>query len=107
MAGRIRMTPAFFHVLLCLTDGSRHGYALLSEIEQRSGGGVRLGPSSLYYALGRLEDAGLIAEAPAPPGADEPHEDQRRYYALTPPGRERLAEEVAVMSNIVEHAEAR
>jgi len=101
-----RMTSVLFHLLLSLAEGEKHGYALLSEVAERTGGKLELGPSSLYYSLGRLEDAGLIRRAEAPPRTDEPHEEQRRYYALTPAGRAKLDEEVGVLSSIVDHARA-
>ena len=43
----IRMTPAFFFLLLALTEGSRHGHVMAREVEERSGGSVKLGPGSL------------------------------------------------------------
>lgn len=100
----IRMTPVFFHLLLSLADGPRHPYAVLGEIEKRSGGSLTLGPSSLYYAVGRLEDAGWIREVEEVEGSDEPHEEQRRYYALTERGRTRLEEELATLADIVDRA---
>ena len=102
----LRLTPAFVHLLLALSAGPRHGYALMQEIEQRTGGRIRLGPSSLYYSLARLEDAGLIEEVEAP-AADlrgEPHAERRRYYRLTKRGRQRVADEAAVLADIVAHA---
>lgn len=106
--GDLRMTPAFFHLLLSLSGGAKHGYAMMQEIETRTDGRVRLGPSSLYYSLGRLEDAGLIAESEGPDDAvDEPHEERRRYYSLTERGRRRLADESRVLEDIVAHARAR
>lgn len=104
----LRMTPAFFHLLLSLSASAKHGYAMMQEIEDRTEGRVRLGPSSLYYSLGRLEDAGLIEETEAPEAAgDEPHGERRRYYQLTASGRQRLREESEVLADIVAHARAR
>lgn len=102
----IRLTPAFVHVLLTLSGGARHGYALMQEIEERTAGRIRLGPSSLYYSLSRLQDAGFIEEADAPAAdvRDEPHGERRRYYRLTRGGRKRLVEETAVLADIVAHA---
>lgn len=102
----IRMTPAFLHLLLSLSDAPKHGYHMMGEIEERTAGKVRLGPSSLYYSLGRLEDAGLIREVEGPTDEDEPHGDRRRYYALTDEGRSRLREESEVLAGIVAHARA-
>lgn len=105
---KLRLNPAYYHVLLALAGRPRHGYALMQEIEERTSGQIRLGPSSLYYSLGRLQDGGLIEETPAP-AADvrsEPHGEQRRYYRLTDDGRSRLEAETAVLAEIVAHARA-
>lgn len=103
----LRMTPAFFHLLLSLSEEPKHGYHMRQEIEERTEGSVRLGPSSLYYSLGRLEDAGLIREVEGPADEDEPHGERRRYYALTDEGRRRLRDETEVLAEIVAHARAR
>jgi DNA-binding PadR family transcriptional regulator len=99
-----RMTPAFFHLLLALSAEPKHGYAMMREIAERTGGRISLGPSSLYYSLGRLEDAGLIQATDGPAEGDDPHEERRRYYRLTDPGREKLRVESAVLADIVAHA---
>jgi DNA-binding PadR family transcriptional regulator len=93
-------------VLLALAEAPRHGYALMQEIEGRTAGRLRLGPSSLYYSLGRLQDGGLIDEVdvPADELRSEPHGERRRYYRLTGAGRERLEQEAAVLADIVAHA---
>jgi DNA-binding PadR family transcriptional regulator len=101
-----KMTPALFHVLLALAEGPRHGYALLGAIAERTGGRIELGPSSLYYSLGRLEDAGLITETAPGAEGDEPHEEQRRYYRLTSRGRRHLSDELGLLHGIVDHARA-
>jgi DNA-binding PadR family transcriptional regulator len=102
----LRVTPGILYVLLSLAEGSRHGYAILSEVESRSKEKVQLGPSTLYYTLGRLADAGLIEEnaGPQEPEEADPHESQRRYFALTDLGRERLRAEVGVLTDLVDHA---
>ena len=107
MSRELRLTSSFFHLLLCLAEGPKHGYGMMLEIEDRTEGALRIGPSSLYYALGRLEDEGLIAAAEVPDSGDQAHEERRRYYALTPAGRARLKEEVAVLAHVMEHARAR
>lgn len=104
--GSLRIGPRYFHLLLGLSGGPRHGYALMRELAERTGGRVELGPSSLYYSLGRLEDAGLIEAVEGVGDSDEPHEDQRRYYALTDAGRERLDEESRILEGLLDHAKA-
>lgn len=100
----IRMTPAFFFLMLALADGSRHGHAMARDVDERSGGSVKLGPGSLYWSLGRLADVALIEEVDPP--ADETDE-RRRFYGLTPFGREVLAREAATLERIVDYAHLR
>jgi DNA-binding PadR family transcriptional regulator len=102
MANRIRMTPVFFHILLALAGGPRHGYALLQEIDRRARGRVKLGPSSLYWALGRLEEAHLIGEVASP--EKDKDDERRRYWQLTEYGRDRLRAELATLTDVLEHA---
>jgi DNA-binding PadR family transcriptional regulator len=83
-------SPSPLHILLALLDGPTHGYGILQHVRARSDGRVRLGTGSLYRHLGRLIDAGLVAEAEPPAG-----DDARRsaYYRLSPRGRAALAAE--------------
>lgn len=106
MSATLRMTPTFLHLMLSFADGPRHGYAAMQEIEERTGGGIRLGPSSLYYSIGRLEQAGLVEEVEVEPDGTEPHEERRRYYRLTAAGRKRLREETRLLEGIVARARA-
>ena len=105
-AQKLRMTPAIMHVLLSLAEGQSHGYAILADMERRSRGAVSLGPSSLYYTLGRLADQSLIEETAGPADATDPHADQRRYFSITDVGREWLETELGVLTDIVDQARA-
>ena len=102
----LRLTPPLYHVLLTLAEGPAHGYSLIGSVAERTEGRVELGPSSLYYALGRLEDAGLIRACSPAPAGDQAHEEQRRYYELTEQGRRRLGEEMEILTGIMKHARA-
>jgi DNA-binding PadR family transcriptional regulator len=76
------LTPATFQILMALADGERHGYAIMKEVEERTGGDVRLGPGTLYGSLKRLLESGLVdegAERADPDMGDE----RRRYYRIT------------------------
>ena len=84
-AARLPLSVQVFQILLSLSTGPAHGYALIEDIADRTGGEVRLTASTLYDALARLVDDGVIEAAGAP--ADE-SDSRRRYYALTPFGRE-------------------
>ena len=79
------LTPVAFEILLALADGEQHGYSIMREVERRSGGAVTLHPGTLYRALARLLESGLIAELDERP--DPQHDDERRrYYQLTERG---------------------
>lgn len=98
------LSPAWFHILLALAAGERHGYAVMQAVAEASRGEVRLGPGTLYGALRRLLELGLVAESPRRP---DPEEDpRRRYYRLTPAGRRALSGEVARHARLVELARA-
>ena len=106
---RLKVTPQILYTMLSLAGGPRHGYAILAEVEQRSGGEIKLGPSSLYYTLGRLEERHLIEAVAAPdaPTTDnEAHAEQRRYFGLTGEGRRVLERELGLLTGLVDHARA-
>ena len=102
---KIRLTPALFHILLSLAEGEKHGYGIMLEVRERTGGSVKLGPGSLYWALDRLEEEGLISETESANGGAE--EERRKYYCLTEIGRTSLSTEAAKLADIVELARAR
>src|SRR5437870_13264205 len=83
------LTPAMFHVLVALADGETHGYAIMKEVEELTGGGVRLSTGTLYGIIKRLLADGLIRESAS--GAD----DRRRAYSLTAFGRDVARAEAA------------
>ena len=93
------------HIMLALADGARHGYAIKQVVEERTGRAIRLGPGTLYEAIQRLEDGGLITESTAA-GADAANgqEAQRRYYRLTDRGWSTLRSEVRRLGELVDHA---
>jgi DNA-binding PadR family transcriptional regulator len=87
------MQEATFLILTALADGQQHGYGILSEVAEISGGRVRLRAGTLYTALDRLRDEGLIQVE-----REEVVDNRlRRYYQLTPAGTARLAAEAARM----------
>jgi len=95
--GRLNDPPTL--ILTSLAGGPRHGYALMTDIKAFAG--VRLGPGTLYGAIGRLEERGLIEPA------DAPDTGRRRPYRLTAAGEQALAAELANLRSVVETGTAR
>ena len=96
---KIRMTPTYFHILLSLVDEEKHGYSVMQEIDQRTNGGLRLRPGSLYWSLNRLLEAELIEEVDSP-GEQDQTVERRRYYRLTDAGSELLTQEAEMWAEI-------
>lgn len=101
------LSPSVVYILLALAEGARHGYAVKQAVESRSEGAVRLGPGTLYEAIQRLQDTGLIREAGSGAEPANGQEAQRRYYALTPRGRRALRSEVEQLGRLVDYARSR
>jgi len=99
------LTPAMFHVLLALAGDDRHGYAILKEVELATGGKVRLSTGTLYGIIKRLLADGLIAELRARPGQAE-DDERRRYYRLTPLGRDIASAEAQRLDEVLTIARA-
>jgi DNA-binding PadR family transcriptional regulator len=77
-------------VLVSLAGGPKHGYAIAADVHAVSG--VRMGPGTLYGAIARLEERGLIEPVPS--------DDRRRPYRLTPSGGETLAGHLAMLERV-------
>jgi DNA-binding PadR family transcriptional regulator len=80
------LTPVVFEIALSLAAGERHGYEIMQDVERRTDGAIALHPGTLYRALGRLLDQGLIEELDERPAADV-DDERRRYYRLTSLGQ--------------------
>ena len=100
----IPLTPPVFHILLAISDGARHGYAIIKEVEVRSRGDVRLSTGTLYAAIKRLLGDGLIEETDSGKAVANVDE-RRRYYCLTALGRKVARAEVNRMIELVNVAE--
>jgi DNA-binding PadR family transcriptional regulator len=86
------LTPTVFHLMLALADGEKHGYGMMRAVEVETQGQMQIRIGSLYGSVRRMMEAGLIQEAPERP--DPALDDERRrYYGLTPFGRQVLAAE--------------
>ena len=92
-----RFTDPAMLILISLADGPKHGYAITEDIDRFAG--FRLGPGTLYGALARLEERGLIAALPP--------EDRRRPYRLTPSGEAALRYQLHSLEAIAAEARRR
>jgi DNA-binding PadR family transcriptional regulator len=97
---RLPLTPAVFHVLLALAGGERHGYSIMREVTESTGGQIKMGPGTLYGTIKRLLEARLIEESDERP---DPHldDERRRYYRLTGVGEEVVKAEARRYADIV------
>ena len=94
------LTPLTMALLLALVREDQHGYALMAEVAQQTG--KRPGTGSLYAALERLVEEGLITAVAEGPG---PREDQRRrLFRITRTGREQARAEAARMLHVLDLA---
>jgi DNA-binding PadR family transcriptional regulator len=99
------LPPAVFHILIALADRDRHGYSIMQDVASRTEGKVQLSAGTLYSAIRRMLEQGLIeelAESPDPSSTDE----RRRYYRLTRFGRRVAAAEVGRLNALVQQARA-
>jgi DNA-binding PadR family transcriptional regulator len=97
------LSPQQFHILLALTDGHLHGYAIIRDVSDRTAGSLRLGTGTLYTALARLEALALVEESDRRPAAAD-DDERRRYYRLTASGRAVLRAETERLDALVRHA---
>jgi DNA-binding PadR family transcriptional regulator len=99
------LKPVEFLILMTVADGGRHGYGIMLDIAERTGGSVRLEAGGLYRSIRRLLGSRLLAEAARRPAADL-DDERRRYYELTPLGRRVVAAEALRLRALVRAAEA-
>jgi DNA-binding PadR family transcriptional regulator len=94
-----------FHMLLSLSEGERHGYALKRAILQRTDGKLNLGSGALYGSINKMLEQGLIEESDERP---DPHldDERRRYYRITPLGLKVVEAEAIRLRDLVRLAEA-
>jgi DNA-binding PadR family transcriptional regulator len=96
----------WFHILLALADGPRHGLGITQEVAERSGGQAQVWPGMLYLALRRMTAEGLVVEADVPAGFAAGG-GRPRFYRLTPAGRRACAAEAERLARLVDTARAK
>lgn len=97
------MTPLTMAILVALGGGDQHGYALMRGIQERSDGRISPGTGSLYAALQRLMDEGLIVVSDDRPPDDDA---RRKYYRITAAGKRAVADEATRMRRLLDDAHA-
>ena len=100
------LKPVVFQVLLSLSEGERHGYAIVQDIAERSSARMQIEPGNLYRTLRYMLDEGLIEESDRRP-APEADDERRRYYRITKFGGRVAAAEAARLVELVADARAR
>jgi len=100
------LTPAVFHILLALSDGERHGYAIMQEVVESTGGQIKMGPGTLYGTIKRLLAARLVEETDERPDPNL-DDERRRYYQLTALGRRVVKAEAERLATLVKLAQGK
>ena len=99
------LPPATFHILIALAKEDKHGYAVIQDVEQRTGGEIRLSAGTLYRSIQRMLEQGLIRETRDRP-APELDAERRRYYRITLFGEDVARAEAQRMASLVRMARA-
>ncbi len=104
--GFLPLPPATFHILLALADQDRHGYAIIQDVAERTGGAIRLSAGTLYRSIQRMLEEGLIVEPRERPAPEE-DDERRRYYRITALGAAVARAEARRLADLVRMARAR
>ena len=100
------LPAAAFQIMLALSAGELHGYAIMREVEEQTGGRLRLGPGTLYASIQALLEGKLIEEVDRPADTEE-RQERRHYYRLTIAGRKLARSEAERMADLLRVARAR
>ncbi|MEO8371343.1 MAG: PadR family transcriptional regulator [Candidatus Solibacter sp.] len=100
------LPTAAFHILLAVAAEDRHGYAIILDVADRTGGALKLSPGTLYRSIQRMLEQGLLTEPRQRP-APELDDERRRYYRITPLGRSVAEAESRRMAQLVRMARNR
>jgi DNA-binding PadR family transcriptional regulator len=101
----VPLSAPVFQILVALADQDRHGYAIMQDVAARTSGRMKLSPGTLYGSIKRMLDDGLIVELDERPDPDD-DDERRRYYRLTPFGREVAQAEADRLTTLLRQARA-
>ena len=96
------LAPAIFHILIALADEPRHGYGVMQEVAERTGGKIVMSPGTLYGSIKQMLEEGLIDEVRGRRTAAD--DARRRYYRITAAGRETARQEMARLAELLGQA---
>ncbi len=99
------LPPVTFHILVALSDGDRHGYAIIQDVAASTGGELQIQAGTLYRSIQRMLEQGLVAETRTRPALGE-DDERRRYYRITPFGRAVAQAEARRLTQMVKLARA-
>ena len=103
---QLPLPPAFLNILIAIGEAERHGYAIMQEVSQRTGGKLRMSPGTLYGSIRRMLDDGLIEELTRRPADQDQGDERRRYYRITKFGRAVVAAETRRFTALLQQARA-
>src|SRR5258708_25215063 len=94
------LTPAVFYILLALSDGERHGYAIMQEVAEQTRQRVIMGPGTLYGTLKRMLESRLVEECGerCDPALND---ERRRYYRITAHGQQAAEAEAERLQSLL------
>ena len=96
----VPLSPAVLAILLSLAEGDKHGYAIMKDARSPAGGGIQMGPGTLYGSIDRMMRDSLVEQS------DRKDDERRRYYRLTRQGRTVLEAELERLETTVATARA-
>jgi len=99
------LPTAVFHILVALADRDRHGYSIMQDVAARTDGKVRLSAGTLYSAVARMLEQGLIEELRENPDPDN-DDERRRHYRVTRLGRDVAVAEARRLQDMLSQARA-
>lgn len=100
------LPPAAFQILLSLAGEDLHGYGIMRQVADQTGGRMRLGPGTLYSSIQSLLEEKLIEEI-NPSGEKDAEQDRRRVYRLTAGGRKLARNEAERLADLLRVARAK
>jgi DNA-binding PadR family transcriptional regulator len=100
------LPAAAFQILLSLAGEDLHGYGIMRQVAEQTGGRMRLGPGTLYSSIDSLLEAKLIEKLDAVEDA-APNNERRRYYRLTSAGRKLARTEADRLADLLRVARAK